>query len=211
MDLGFLFTGLVLGFSIAAPVGPIGLLCIRRTLAQGRMAGFVSGLGAATADALYGTVAGFGLTFLSGFLVGQQFWLTLVGGVVLLFIGLRTFFARPASQEAQAGGAHLLGAYGSTLALTLTNPTTIISFVAVFAALGLGSTHGDYLAAVLVVMGVFTGSALWWLILSGGVSLARHRLSPRVVLTIDRVSGGFIALFGMAALASALIPLLHNS
>ncbi|HEX5679515.1 MAG TPA: LysE family transporter, partial [Desulfobacterales bacterium] len=137
MDLPLFLRGLVIGFSIAAPVGPIGILCIRRTLAEGRASGFLSGLGAATADALYGCVAGFGLTVVSAFLVDQRAWIQLVGGVFLLALGVRTLRSKPAERAAQAAaGRGLAGSYLSTLLLTLTNPMTIISFAGIFAALG---------------------------------------------------------------------------
>ena len=144
MDISLFLRGLVIGFSIAAPVGPIGILCIRRTLADGRASGFLSGLGAATADALYGCVAGFGLTVVSAFLVDQRTWIQLIGGVFLLALGVRTLRSRPAERAAQASaGRGLAGSYLSTLLLTLTNPMTIISFAGIFAALGVAETGGD--------------------------------------------------------------------
>lgn len=205
MDTSLLFRGLLIGFSIAAPVGPIGALCIRRTLANGRAAGLLSGLGAATADACYGCVAGFGLTFISGMLIRQQLWLKLIGGLFLCYLGVRTLLAHPAARAANASGAGLLGAYTSTLLLTLTNPTTILSFVAVFAGLGLANAAGDYGQAALLVLGVFAGSALWWLLLSGGVSLLRTRVTPAVLVWVNRASGAVIVLFGVGALASLLV------
>lgn len=205
MDTSLLFRGLLIGFSIAAPVGPIGALCIRRTLANGRAAGLLSGLGAATADACYGCVAGFGLTFISGMLIRQQLWLKLIGGLFLCYLGVRTLLAHPAAHAANASGAGLLGAYTSTLLLTLTNPTTILSFVAVFAGLGLANAAGDYGQAALLVLGVFAGSALWWLLLSGGVSLLRTRVTPAVLVWVNRASGAVIVLFGVGALASLLV------
>src|SRR3712207_5845763 len=135
MDTSLLLRGLIIGFSIAAPVGPIGVLCIRRTLADGRAAGLASGLGAGTADALYGCIDGFGLTFISSLLIGQQGWLKLIGGVFLCYLGIRTLLAQQSERAAAVGGMGLVGAYASTLVLTLTNPTTILSFVAVFAGL----------------------------------------------------------------------------
>src|SRR5215212_10024460 len=126
MDTSLLLKGLLIGFSIAAPVGPIGVLCIRRTLAQGRAAGLVSGLGAASADAVYGCIAGFGLTFISGLLISQQGWLRLIGGGFLLYLGIKTLLSRPAEQPASAGGTGLARAYASTQLLTLTNPATIL-------------------------------------------------------------------------------------
>lgn len=191
-----------MGFSIAAPVGPIGVLCIRRTLAEGRASGLVSGLGAATADAIYGCIAGFGLTFISSIFISQQVWLRLVGGVFLCCLGLKTFLARPVEQAASAEGNGLVGAYTSTFFLTLTNPMTILSFAAIFAGLGVASASGNYLSAGVLVLGVFVGSALWWLILSGGVSLFRARFSPQQLRWVNRVSGIIIMVFGLLALLS---------
>jgi len=204
MDITFLLRGLVIGFSIAAPVGPIGVLCVRRTLAEGHAAGLVSGLGAATADAIYGCIAGFGLTFISGFLVSQQLWLRLIGGAFLCYLGLKTLLARPAEQAAPTKGNGLVGAYASTFFLTLTNPMTIISFAAIFAGLGLASTSGSYLSAGTLVLGVFIGSALWWLILSGGVGIFRNKFNPRGLQWVNRISGAVITGFGLFALLSAL-------
>jgi threonine/homoserine/homoserine lactone efflux protein len=198
----FLLGGIILGFSIAAPVGPIGVLCIRRTLAEGRASGLVSGLGAATADAIYGCVAGFGLTFISSFLVNQQGWLRLVGGAFLCYLGIRTFLARPADQAAAAQGNGLIGAYGSTLLLTLTNPMTILSFAAAFAGLGMANTGRDYRSAAMLVLGVFIGSTLWWLGLSSIVSLFRTRFDARALRWVNRASGIIIAGFGLFALLS---------
>lgn len=121
MDIAFLLRRLAIGFSIAAPVGPIGVLCIRRTLAEGRASGLVSGLGAASADGIYGCIAGFGLTFISNFLVSQELWLRLIGGAFLCYLGLKTLLAKPAEQAASAKGNGLIGAYASTFFLTLTN------------------------------------------------------------------------------------------
>jgi len=202
MDLTFLLKGLVIGFSIAAPVGPIGVLCVRRTLAEGRVWGLVSGLGAATADAIYGAVAGFGLTFISSFLIGQQVWLRLVGGVFLCCLGAKTFLATPAEQSASGKGNGLVGAYASTFLLTLTNPMTILSFAAIFAGLGLAGTGGNYVSAGTLVSGVFIGSALWWLILSGGIGMLRQRFHPHGLRGINRIAGTIIAGFGLFALLS---------
>ena len=206
MDIGYFLRGLLIGFSIAAPVGPIGVLCIRRTLADGRIYGFVSGLGAATADAAYGFVAGFGLTFVSSFLVSQGVWLRLIGGLFLLYLGIRTFITRPATIASTngEGRAGLASAYLSTLALTLTNPATILSFAVVFAGLGLATGGGDYLAAILLVFGVFVGSALWWLLLSGGVRFLRGRFSVRGMWWVNRISGILIVGFGVVALLSLM-------
>ncbi|MGE5377749.1 MAG: LysE/ArgO family amino acid transporter [Bacteroidota bacterium] len=204
MDVSLFLRGLVIGFSIAAPVGPIGVLCIRRTLAEGQLYGLVSGLGAATADALYGCVAAFGLTFISGFLIGHKLWLSLIGGLFLLYLGIKTLLSKPAEDAARAEGKGLLGAYASTFLLTVTNPMTILSFVAIFAALGLGSTTGSYASALILVLGVFCGSATWWLLLSGGVGLFRNKFNARGLLWVNRISGAIITLFGIIALGGLL-------
>ncbi len=194
--------GLLIGISIAAPVGPIGVLCIRRTLAEGRISGLVSGLGAATADAIYGLVAGFGLTFISGFLVAQRNWLSLLGGIFLCYLGVRTFLSQLSAKAVQAESKGLWRNYLSILLLTLTNPMTILSFAAIFAGLGLADSSGDYMDAAVLVWGVFTGSGLWWLLLSFGVSLFRGRMTPAWMVWVNRVSGLIILAFGLTALAS---------
>ena len=204
MDITFLLRGLAIGFSIAAPVGPIGVLCIRRTLAEGRASGLVSGLGAATADAIYGCIAGFGLTFISTFLVSQQAWLRLIGGVFLCYLGLKTLLAKPAEQAALDKRNGLVAAYASTFFLTITNPMTIISFAAIFAGLGLASASGDYVSAGVLVLGVFIGSALWWLILSGGVGIYRKKFNPKGLQWVNRMSGAIITGFGLFALLSLI-------
>lgn len=194
--------GFLIGFAIAAPVGPIGVLCIRRTLANGRLIGFLSGLGAATADMFYGAVAAFGLTAIQNILVGQQFWLHLLGGFFLLYLGLRTFLARPAEKPAATGSkSGLLSVYLSTFGLTLTNPATIISFTVVFAGILPSSTivHGP--SSIALVLGVFSGSAAWWLTLSGIIGWLRERFTPAWMTWVNRLAGAVIFGFGIAALA----------
>jgi len=204
LDFSFLISGIIIGFSIAAPVGPIGVLCIRRTLAEGRLHGLVSGLGAATADAVYGCIAAFGLTFITDVLVQQQLWLRLVGGAFLLFLGARTILSKPSEKPQLETRIGLLKAYGSTFFLTITNPVTILSFAAIFAGIGLGTAVADYGSAGLLVFSVFAGSALWWLILSGAVSLLRKKVTQRVLVWINRVSGAIIIGFGVFILLSLL-------
>ncbi|MDA0268750.1 MAG: LysE family transporter [Cyanobacteria bacterium] len=197
--------GLLLGLAIAIPVGPIGVLCIRRTLVMGPINGLVSGLGAATADGLYGCIAGFGLTAVADILVNQSFWLRLVGGLFLCYLGITTLLAKPPApgpegSEGQPMTSSLLGAYGSTLALTLTNPTTIFSFAAIFAGVGIMEAGQNYAASGVLVLGVFLGSALWWCVLSATVNLLRSRLTPTRMRWLNRVSGGVITIFGVVAL-----------
>jgi len=198
----FFLKGFILGFSIAAPVGPIGVLCIRRTLAEGRAVGFVSGLGAATADAIYGSIAAFGLTVIANFLQSQVFALRLVGGAFLCYLGVKTLLAQPVERAATAAGKGVVGSYASTFFLTLTNPLTIFSFIAVFAGIGFVSNNNDLLSAAFLVLGVFGGSAAWWLLLSGGVSLFRSRFDVRALRWVNWISGIIITTFGALALWS---------
>ena len=204
MDPLLFLRALALGFSIAAPVGPIGALCIRRTLTQGRLTGFMTGLGAATADAVYGAIAAFGLTAITTALVGISFWTRLIGGAFLIYLGVRTLLAQPAGDEAAPESRRgLVGAYASSVALTLTNPATIISFLGVFAGLGIGA-GGGWAGALVIVAGVFAGSLAWWMLLTVVLGSLRHRLSPRVMRAINIASGLLIVGFGLAALFSLI-------
>jgi threonine/homoserine/homoserine lactone efflux protein len=211
MDISFYLRGLIIGFSIAAPVGPIGILAIRRTLAIGWGAGLLTGLGAATADAIYGGIAGFGLTAVSGFLIGSAFWLRLIGGMFLCYLGIKTMLipaAIPSASELAKNRltknlAHL-SMYASTVFLTLTNPMTILSFAAVFVGLGLATAGSDYLTAAILVAGVFSGSAAWWLLLSSGATLLRSRLPLHRLSWLNRISGAILLTFGIIALGSSV-------
>jgi threonine/homoserine/homoserine lactone efflux protein len=197
---------LIIGVSIAAPVGPIGVLCIRRTLAHGRRIGLVSGLGAASADAIYGLIAAFGLTIVTNFLLDDRtsLWLRLIGGAFLVYLGVTTFRTRP--PDASKGGPveelSAWGAYASTLALTITNPATILAFTAIFAGLGFAERATDTSTASLMVAGVAIGSAMWWLLLSFGVSMIRRQVGPGLMLWINRVSGTVLTVFGLLAMVS---------
>ncbi|MBA3075489.1 MAG: LysE family translocator [Anaerolineae bacterium] len=204
MDFNYLLKGILIGFSIAAPVGPIGVLCIRRTLADGRAAGLLSGLGAATADALYGCVAGFGMTLISSFLVNQQNWIRLVGGAFLCYLGVKTLLTKPAQEPAEVKKKGLLGSFISTFFLTVTNPITILSFAAIFAGLGLASSDNNFSSAAILVMGVFCGSAAWWLLLSGVVGLFREKFGHKAMQWVNRISGMIILGFGFFALFSLI-------
>jgi len=204
VDSFFFLKGFVIGFSIAAPVGPIGVLCIRRTIAYGRASGFVSGLGAAVADACYGAVAGFGLTAISSAIIGYQSWLQLFGGLFLCYLGAKTLASQPASKAAELRHHGLLNDFTSTVFLTLTNPATILSFAAVFASFGLGGARSDYFTASLLVFGVFIGSAFWWLLLSSGVGMLRDKFDTGRLLWVNRISGVILAGFGLFALLGLL-------
>jgi len=194
--------GLAFGFLLAAAVGPMWVLCFRRTLASGTLAGIASGMGIAVADGFYGAVAAFGLTAISGLLLGHRFWLGLAGAAFLLYLGIRTLAARPVQEKAEAAPQSLGAAFLSTLGLTLTNPPTILAFAAIFAGLGLASS-ADYGAAALVVTGVFLGSAAWWLILAGAAARLRERMGPRLARGINVASG--LSILGFAAWQIAVL------
>jgi threonine/homoserine/homoserine lactone efflux protein len=203
MDTIILLKGLILGFVIAAPVGPIGVLCARRTLTHGRRAGFFSGMGAATADAIYGFIAAFGLTFVSNFLVGHQFWLRLIGGTLLCFLGAKTLISVPREDsELPQSARKYAGMYTSTFLLTLTNPMTIFSFAAVFAGFGLAGTKGSVTSAGILILGVFLGSAIWWLLLVSIFSLFKKRFEHHELQWVNRIAGLIIAGSGILALLS---------
>jgi threonine/homoserine/homoserine lactone efflux protein len=201
--MGFAFLkGLAFGFLLAATVGPMWVLCFRRTLEQGALAGLVSGMGIAVADGLYGAVAAFGLTAISGFLLQHQFWIGLAGGAFLLYLGVKTLLSRPAPEGSKANSTSLVQGFLSTLGLTLANPPTILAFAAIFAGLGLVSS--DYLVASVVVLGVFLGSASWWILLAAGAGWLRGRMGPRQFRAVNIVSGITILGFAVWQLASVL-------
>ncbi len=205
MELGLFIRGLIIGFTIAAPVGPIGILCIQRTLSGGNVQGLVTGLGAASADALYGFIAAFGLTFISNFLVDQSFWFRLIGGLFLCYLGIQAFLRKPQAQTVATVSSTKLSAYGTTFFLTLTNPMTILFFAGIFAGMGIVSESIQYATAGLMVIGVFTGSAAWWLILSTVTGVFRDKINESKLALVNKIAGCVILAFGVAALISAAI------
>jgi threonine/homoserine/homoserine lactone efflux protein len=201
MDFAFFLKGFLIGISIAAPVGPIGLLTIRRTLAFGRIAGFMSGLGAATADAVFGSIAAFGITAISSVLIGAKVYLGVIGGMFLIYLGWQTFASKPAEHAAESRASSLGVIYVSTFALVLTNPISILYFTAIISSVG---AAGNLLSASAMVLGVFLGSVMWWFFLSFIASLVKSRITPANLQIVNRVSGIIIAAFGFWAVASVL-------
>jgi threonine/homoserine/homoserine lactone efflux protein len=198
MDPSFLARGLAVGFTIAAAVGPISILVLRRTLAHGRVYGLASGMGVAAADGSYGGIAAFGLTAITSVLVGLRPALGLVGGLFLVYLAIRTMLAAPATTAAEVRERPgLAGAFVSIYGLTMTNPMTILSFAGIFA--GLGLSGGSLLEAALLTLGVFLGSATWWVGLTFLVSRLRTRLTPTILLWINRLSGAILLVFGLTA------------
>ncbi|MCX6627648.1 MAG: LysE family transporter [Candidatus Solibacter sp.] len=206
IGLWLLSKGLVAGLAIAVPVGPVNVLCASRTLSRGRISGLMSGFGAATADALYGAIAGFSITFLIQFLKREEFWIRVIGGLLLLAIGA-IYFRKPAQAAnlpAEDGTAH--SDFASTLLLTLTNPTTVLSFLAVLAGLGMGQ-HREWWLTFLLVGGIFCGSMLWWVILVLMVNRFRGRFDQHAIRWMNRIAGLAIGGFGMVTF---LIGLKHG-
>ncbi len=205
MLLVFFLKGIVVGIVIAVPVGPVGVMCVRRTVFAGKLAGFVSGLGAATADAVFGIIAGFGLTVVSDWLLGYQQWLRIAGACLLLALGGHSLLARQRSKFGSAPNPESLSwYYASTFALTLTNPITILAFLAIFAAVGLTGAEATLGRAAILVLGVWVGSLLWWLALSFGVGYFFRSFEPRHLTWINRGSGAILFLSGAALLADLL-------
>ncbi len=201
MELIVFLKGLIIGFAMAVPIGPLGIMCIRKTLAQGHTRGLIIGVGAATADSMFGTIAAFGLTFVSDLISSQQFWIRLVGGGLLLFLGIRTYLSRHKTAAIPSDNKGLLRSYVSSFFVALTNPVTIFAFIAVFAAFGFGHRLNIFTACILV-LGVFAGSCLWFLLLGYVATLFRHRLDAGGLTWVNRISGVLIVLSGVAALVS---------
>jgi threonine/homoserine/homoserine lactone efflux protein len=193
-----LIGGIIVGLMIAMPVGPVNILCIRRTIGAGWRSGVISGVGAAAADMLYGGIAGFSITLVIQFLVREQFWIRLFGGILLVVIGIFYFFKRPVALDARLqdrGSAY--SDIRSAFLLTLTNPTTVLSFVALLAALGMGAQRHWWLT-VFLVGGIFCGSMMWWIVLSVIVNHFRDRFNDRLLRLMNRFAGVAIGGFGVA-------------
>jgi threonine/homoserine/homoserine lactone efflux protein len=199
----FFIKGFLIGLIVAAPLGPIGIISLQRTFSKGYLAGVFSGLGISTADAIYGAFAVFGVTAMSSFLLSQQLWLRIIGGMVICGFGIRIYSqAGYQKMAASANNKSCFGAYFSALVLTLVNPALIISFAAIFASLGI--TRTNHYASILLIVGVFSGSAIWWVFLSGIASRLQKRFTDSFIRKINQVSGFLIAGFGIMMVGSAI-------
>lgn len=203
-DPALLVKSVLIGLAVAAPLGPVGALCIQRTLAQGMLAGLAGGLGTALADALYASLAASGFAAFSSILTPFNQPLRLVGGAFLIWFGWQSLRQRPAQATAPLKAGDHAGTLGATFLLTMVNPATILFFAAIFAGLGLGEMVSGVEAAI-VVGGVFLGSMGWWLVLSGGVSLLKRRLPDGFAKGVGFFSGLIIMAFGMGAIISGLL------
>ncbi len=198
MDIEILIKGFIIGFTIAASIGPIGILCIRRSLANGFWAGFFSGMGVATADGAYGAVAAFSLTFISSFLIKQQLWLQIIGIIFLLYLGIKIFTEKPKENTEKVKSKGFINDYFSIFVLTIVNPMTILMFTAAFASLGAALTSQDYISASMLTLGVFMGSATLYLILSVVFGVFHKNLKPNVIILVNKISATIIIGFVIA-------------
>jgi threonine/homoserine/homoserine lactone efflux protein len=196
LDLGLAIRGLAVGLIIAAPVGPVNVLCMQRTIEKGWKSGVLSGLGAAIADTLYGGIAGFGISLVIQFLIREEFWIRLIGGILLMGIGVVYYGKPPRSLEVDKRHSSAHSDFVSTFLLTATNPTTVLSFLAVLATLGLGKQRPLWQTSLLVA-GIFCGSMTWWTILASAGNLLRGRITDRIMRRMNRVAGIAIGGFGL--------------
>jgi threonine/homoserine/homoserine lactone efflux protein len=204
-DIWLLLKGAGIGFAVAAPVGPIGMLCIRTTLERGRVAGFAAGLGAAVADAIYGTIGVLGVTAISGYIEAQRFWLELGGGIFIVGFGIHLAITKPNIQNGNEEiPVNLFADFMKTLLLTLANPATILTFMAIFAGVP-GAGAASMSAVPIIVLGVLLGSAAWWLFLSQGVGVIRHRISERALTWMNWAAGALLVAFGASTLGHLLL------
>jgi threonine/homoserine/homoserine lactone efflux protein len=203
MELTFFLKGIAIGFFMAIPIGPIGIMCIRKTLTEGKLSGLIIGLGAATADLFYGCVAAFGLTLISDTLNSQRFWIRIIGGALLFFLGIKTFLAQPKDPKIKISGSGRLRSFFTVVVLTLTNPLTIFAFIAVFAAFGLGDGL-SFFSAVVLVAGVFIGSCLWFFLLTSGTILFRKKLDLVGLKWVNKIAGILIIISGFIVVGSLL-------
>jgi threonine/homoserine/homoserine lactone efflux protein len=212
MDPGLFIQGIIIGLTLAVPVGPISLLCIHRTVANGRLHGIFSGLGVATADSMYAVVAFLGLTVISGVIIGHQFLFRFIAGVVLILVGIRVFRSVPAVVSPEDGQESYLRDYLSLFAIGAANPLTIIFFITILPGFGVVMQGTSLIAAVPFVTGVFLGSVIWWILLCGALGSVRSRLSTDTIRWINRISGFLITCGGAGLLVlllagpAALIP-----
>ena len=204
--LAFFLKGILVGLVIAVPVGPVGIMCVRRTIFEGKLVGFVSGLGAATADAVFGIIAGFGITTIAHLLLDYQDWLRAIGGCILLLVGGHSLLAKPQAQlDSPPDPESLSWDFVSTFVLTLANPITILAFLGIFAAIGLSGAEATLVHAAILVLGVWVGSLMWWLALSFGLGGFARSLDRRHLAWVNRGSGGILLLSGAALLASLVV------
>lgn len=206
MLTAYILKGLIIGLTVSAPMGPIAVFCLQRTLNKGVWIGFISGLGAAFADTVYAAIAGFGLSIISDFLTEQQFYIRGIGGIFLIIVGVKVFYTNTIKQarKQKVNKGRLLGDFASVFFLTLSNPITVIFFGAVFAGIGLAGEGGSTYLTFLTVAGVLVGAMLWWLLLAFIINLFRHKIRLRSIWWINKIAGALIVILGIGSVVSLL-------
>jgi threonine/homoserine/homoserine lactone efflux protein len=192
MDISLFFKGFLVGIIISAPIGPVGALCIQRTMSNGRLSGILSGIGAAVGDSIFAVIAVFGLTFISGFLDEKEAWFRIAGGIILLYFGLRVYLSKQQDCSNQDNEVNHFGTFGSALLLTISNPLVILSILAVFAVLGIVNPTSSYPSTALLILGVFSGAVFLWTITCHILSNYRNRMGQKGILLVNRITGLFI-------------------
>ncbi|MEE8044127.1 MAG: LysE family transporter [Thermodesulfobacteriota bacterium] len=192
MDISLFFKGFLVGIIISAPIGPVGALCIQRTMSYGRLSGILSGIGAAVGDSIFAVIAVFGLTFISGFLDEKEAWFRIAGGIILLYFGLRVYLSKQQDCSNQDNEVNHFGTFGSALLLTISNPLVILSIIAVFAVLGIVNPTSSYPSTALLILGVFSGAVFLWIITCHILSNYRNRMGQKGILLVNRITGLFI-------------------
>ena len=206
MNIPILLQGLIIGFSVAMPIGPIGILCIRRTLLQGRLIGIITGLGVATADAIYGSIAAFGLSFISTFLINNQVILKLIGGLFLLFLGIKILFSKNSLEDySKIKKTNFITSYTSALFLTLTNPITILLFASIFSWWSIVIDDNSNKEAYMLISGIFTGSLIWFTLLSSVVGILRSKFVTKHLIWINQLSAIILIGFSILTFATLII------
>jgi len=206
MDPSIFIQGMIIGLTLAVPVGPIALMCIQRAVTDGRLHGIVSGIGVATADSFYAGVTFFGLTAISGLIIAHQVSLRLAAGVVLILVGIRIFLTMPAPLIVKTEHETYVKDYLSMVAIAIANPLTLIFFVAILPGFGVVFYENSVLSASEFVGGVFFGSTLWWIVLCGSIGSVRSRISAEHLRLINRISGMLIVCFGVGMLILLALP-----
>lgn len=201
MQITIFIEGILIGILASIPLGPIGVLCVQRTLSRGRMSGFVSGMGAATSDAIYATLAGFSLSFIVGFVEKKILFIQIIGVVILVFMGLKIFFTNPAVQLRKQSNqkTKLLQDFLSTFMFTIANPLVVFFFVTLFAAFRVVEASNTLLSQILLVFGVFIGACSWWFSLTSIVNLFRSKINLRRLWLINKIAGATIVILAVVA------------
>lgn len=207
MDIIHLLKGIVVGFSVSVPLGPIGILCVQRTINYGRRSGFASGAGAALSDMTYAIITGFSITFIIEFIRENQLIFQILGAILLLVLGIKIFFTAPRLNENATGrpSANLIGDVVSTYFLTISNPLTLIVFIVVFAGFGLAADVSDLRSTILIILGIFIGAALWWFALISIVNLFRSKINEKRLRWINKIAGATIVILVLISAISLMI------